>query len=425
MIDTDVKLSAVKGMPDILPAQIAVWQFLEKTIRALLMNYAYKEIRTPIFERTQLFARSIGEVTDIVEKEMYTFLDRNDESITIRPEGTAGCVRACIEHSLLRNQQQQKLWYLGPMCRYERPQKGRFRQFTQLGVEAFNLYGPDIEAEQISLCYRLWRLLGVDHLIILQINSIGNLASRDKYKQVLVEYFNANIAQLDEDSQRRLHTNPLRVLDSKNPEMQDLLAKAPVLLDYLDVESLQHFQELQQYLQDLGIKFAINPRLVRGLDYYNRTVYEWVTDQLGSQSAVCAGGRYDNLVANLGGPDAPGVGFAIGLERLILLLEVAQRQFVDNLDGYLLCVGVEAESKRLFIAERLRDLLPNFSLQTHMGSGSFGSLLKKADKSGAKVALIVGDEEIANSSISIKFLRQDLAQQTVLLDDVQQVLGDI
>lgn len=419
------KLSSVKGMPDVLPNQTGIWQHLEATIRELMYNYAYEEIRMPLLEYTKLFSRSIGEITDIVEKEMYTFLDRNDESITLRPEGTAGCVRACIEHSLLRNQQQQRLWYMGPMCRYERPQKGRLRQFTQLGVEAFNLPGPDIDVELLALCARLWKMLGVEQLVTLQINSIGDLQSRNKYKEQLVEYFTARIDQLDDDSKRRLQSNPLRILDSKNPDMQQVIIDAPILLDCIDDASKEHFSQLQLALTELGIDFTVNPRLVRGLDYYNRTVFEWVTDRLGSQSAVCAGGRYDNLVAMLGGPEAHGVGFAIGLERLILLLEVAGINTEKSIDGYLMCVGAEAEDSRLLIAERLRNLLPHFALQTNMGGGSFGGLFKKADKSGAKVALIVGEEEMANDTISIKFLRSDKPQQTIAIEQIQAILGDI
>ncbi len=421
----DPKITAVKGMPDVLPEQTPAWQHLEALVRHLMSSYAYAEIRMPLLERTNLFARSIGEVTDIVEKEMYTFLDRNDESITLRPEGTAGCVRACIEHTLLRNQQQQRLWYMGPMCRYERPQKGRFRQFTQLGVEAFNLPGPDIDAELLSMCARLWKSLGVDHLLTLQINSIGDLDSRNKYKQQLLQYFTENYAQLDEDSQRRLTSNPLRILDSKNPEMQTLIANAPLLLDFIDSESKEHFTQLQALLDELQIAYTINPRLVRGLDYYNRTVFEWVTDKLGAQSAVCAGGRYDNLVTMLGGPQANGVGFAMGLERILLLLEVSGFSFKPKIDGYLLCTGDAAEQKRLLIAETVRNQLPNFALQTGLGVGSFSNLFKKADKSGARVALIVGEDEIKNNAISIKFLRDDRPQQTVKITEISKILGEI
>ncbi|HSX19769.1 MAG TPA: histidine--tRNA ligase, partial [Gammaproteobacteria bacterium] len=371
------------------------------------------------------FARSIGEVTDIVEKEMYTFLDRNDESITVRPEGTAGVVRACVEHALLRNQQQQRVWYMGPMCRYERPQKGRFRQFTQLGVEAFNLPGPDIDVELLAMCARLWKMLRVDHLITLQINSIGDLQSRNNYKQDLLVYLNKHVNHLDEDSKRRLHSNPLRILDSKNPDMQTLIANAPILLDYIDDEAKQHFAQLQVELTELGIDFTINPRLVRGLDYYNRTVFEWVTDKLGSQSAVCAGGRYDTLVETLGGPSVPAVGFAMGLERILLLLEAANLEFTNTVDGFLMCIGEEAERARLLAAERIRNLVPNFSLLTSMGSGNFSNLFKKADKSGAKVALIIGADEVANDTVSIKFLRSDRPQQTIALEEIHTILGDI
>lgn len=425
MSETISKLLAVKGMQDVLPEQIAPWQHLEAAIRSIMHNYAYEEIRMPILERTPLFKRSIGEVTDIVEKEMYTFADQNGESLSLRPEGTAGCVRAGIEHSLFRNQQQQKLWYLGPMYRYERPQKGRYRQFTQFGVEAFNLSGPDVDAEQLALCARLWKMLRIDHFVTLQINSIGNMQSRNVYKQKLVAYFQDNIESLDEDSKRRLNSNPMRILDSKNPDMQQLLSNAPVLLDYIDSESRQHFEELQRILTTLDIKFTVNPRIVRGLDYYNRTVFEWVTDKLGSQSAVCAGGRYDSLVEMLGGPNTQGVGFAIGLERVLLLLEVAQQNITNNIDGYLICIGESAHAKRLTIAEQIRNQLPNFCLFTNMGTGSFTSLFKKADKIGSKVALIVGDDEIANNTVSVKFLRNDRPQSQVTIDQIHTILGDI
>jgi histidyl-tRNA synthetase len=426
MNESIAKIVAVKGMSDILPTQVAVWQHVERVIRQLMQAYAYEEIRTPILERTQLFKRSIGEVTDIVEKEMFSFADQNGDGLTLRPEGTAGCVRSGIEHSLFRNQQQQKLWYLGPMFRYERPQKGRYRQFTQLGVEAFNLPGPDIDAEQLALCARLWNILKIDDCVSLQINSIGDLQSRNAYKQQLITYFNDNAQKLDEDSKRRLTSNPLRILDSKNPDMQQLINDAPVLLDYIDNESLEHFKELQQILTQLGINFTINPRIVRGLDYYNRTVFEWVTDKLGSQSAVCAGGRYDNLVSMLGGQSSNGVGFAIGLERIILLLEMAQQNITNSIDGYLMCIGTAAEASRLLIAERIRNQLPNFSLFTNMSTGSsFVNLFKKADKSGAKVALVVGDEEISNNTIGIKFLLSDRPQVTVALNQIHTILGDI
>lgn len=426
MNEIRAKVMAVKGMSDVLPTQIATWQYLENIIRKLMHSYTYEEIRMPIVERTQLFSRSVGEVTDIVEKEMYSFDDRNSDSLTLRPEGTAGCVRAGIEHALFRNQQQQKLWYLGPMFRYEKPQKGRYRQFMQLGVEAFNLPGPDIDAEQLALSARLWQMLNIDKNVELQLNSIGDLQSRAAYKKQLVTYFNDNLQQLDADSLRRLTTNPMRILDSKNADMQQLISSAPILLDYIDAQSAEHFQELQQILTMLGIKFTINPRIVRGLDYYNRTVFEWVTDQLGSQSAICAGGRYDSLVETLGGPSTNSVGFAMGLERIILLLEATQQKVDDNLDGYLLCIGEAAEKKRLLIAEQIRSQLPDFGLLTNMGTGgSFASLFKKADKSGAKVALIVGDTEIINNTIGIKYLRSDKPQQTVSMDQIKAILGEI
>lgn len=421
----DQKLIAVKGMPDVLPDQTPAWQFVERSIRELMQNYGYHEIRTPVVERTQLFKRSIGEVTDIVEKEMFTFPDQNDESLTLRPEGTAGCVRACIEHSLLRNQQQQKLWYVGSMFRYERPQKGRYRQFMQLGVEAFNYAGPDIDAEQLALCARLWEKLGISHLVSLQINSLGDTQSRAAYKTKLIEYFSANIDKLDDDSKRRLHSNPMRILDSKNPDMQDLIAGAPLLLDHIDDASKEHFVGLQKELTALGIKYTINPRIVRGLDYYNRTVFEWVTDQLGAQSAVCAGGRYDGLVGMLQGPDTTAVGFAMGIERALLLVQMVQPEIAQQLDCYLICVGETAEAQRLVIAERIRNEIPNMSINTYIGTGSLGNLFKKANKSGAKFALIIGDDEVANGTVSIKSLRADLPQQTVAITAIKNVLGDL
>lgn len=425
MVEAMEKITAVKGMPDILPEQITMWQHLELVIRQLMRVYSVSEIRTPLLERTQLFKRSIGEVTDIVEKEMFTFADQNSDSLTLRPEGTASCVRACIEHSLFRNQQQHKLWYMGPMYRYERPQKGRYRQFYQLGVEAYNFPGPDVDAEQIALCARLWQQLGISSMLSLQINSLGNNQSRSLYKQKLIEYFTAHIEQLDEDSKRRLTSNPLRILDSKNPELQQLINQAPVLIDYIDPESKQHFLALQQQLTLLDIKFTVNTRLVRGLDYYNRTVYEWVTDKLGAQAAVCAGGRYDNLVTTLNGPETAAVGFALGLERVLLLLEIAQQKIENSIDGYLICTGERAIEQRLKIAEQLRNLLPNFSLSTCLGAGSFAGLFKKADKSGAKVALIIGDDELANGTIGVKFLRIEKPQLTISMEEVTTVLGDI
>lgn len=425
MAETFAQLTSVKGMSDVLPDQSIAWQFLEKCIKEVLQSYDYIEIRTPVLERTPLFKRSIGEVTDIVEKEMFSFADQNGESLTLRPEGTAGCVRACIEHSLLRNQQQQRLWYMGPMFRYEKPQKGRYRQFSQLGVEAFNFAGPDIDVEQLALCARLWRKLGIQDLVHLQINSLGDAKCRHTYRIKLIEYFNANINLLDEDSKRRLNSNPLRILDSKNPDMQDLIAAAPLLLDSLDPESKAHFEGLQRELKALGIAFTVNPRIVRGLDYYNRTVYEWVTDKLGSQSAVCAGGRYDTLVEMLDGPSTPAVGFALGLERALLLVAMVQQNLANKLDCYLICVGENAEQQRLLIAEQLRDKLPHLTINTHVGKGSLGNLFKKADKSGAKVALIIGDDEVANKTVGIKYLRANLPQQTVAMDAIGSVLGDL
>ncbi len=424
-MSTANKLQAIKGMPDILPDAISSWQHVESVIRGIMHSYTYSEIRMPTLEKTSLFSRSIGEVTDIVEKEMYTFLDRNDESLTMRPEGTAGCVRACIEHAMLRNQQQQKLWYMGSMYRYERPQKGRLRQFNQLGVEAFNFIGPEIEAELLRISAQLWEQLGIAGDVRLEINCLGELASRNIYKEQLVEYLQENITKLDEDSKRRLGTNPLRILDSKNPDMQELIAKAPVLLDFIDDKSKNNFLQLQEILNLLGIEYIVNPRLVRGLDYYNGTVFEWTSDKLGAQSAVCAGGRYDNLVTMLGGPDSSAVGFAIGLERLLLLLEPETISYTNAPDCYLICLGERAGQQALRIADVLRKKMPQLAFHQHMGSGNFSNVLKKADKIGAKVALVIGDDEIANDTVTVKFLRGAGKQVTVKIGEIKEVLREI
>lgn len=411
-------IKGIKGMPDILPEETLAWQYLEKTLRELMSSYAYNEMRSPILESTQLFKRSIGDVTDIVEKEMYSFDDRNGDSVTLRPEGTAGCVRACIEHTLLRNNQQQRLWYMGPMYRYERPQKGRYRQFHQLGVEAFNFADPEIEAEQLALTARLWKKLGIKDIVKLEINSLGDLPSRNAYRDQLVAYFKDNESKLDADSKRRLETNPLRILDSKNPDLQNLISNAPVLLDHIDRESRRHFDNLQQLLQTLGIEYTINPRIVRGLDYYNRTVYEWVSDHLGSQSAVCSGGRFDNLVESLGGPASTATGFAIGLERLLILLHNTNKipNNNDN-EAVLICMGSAANNQSTLIAEKLRDALPSISLRTYFGSGSLSKLLQKANKSGAAKAYIIGDDELAAGTVTVKNLLNNEPQQTLTLSN--------
>ncbi len=399
-------IQAIRGMNDILPEQTPYWHHLENVWREILPAYGYREIRLPILEKTELFKRSIGEVTDIVEKEMYTFTDRNGDSLTLRPEGTAGCVRAGIEHGLLYNQI-QRLWYQGPMFRHERPQKGRYRQFHQLGVEAFGMAGPDIDAELILMSARIFKRIGLADTTVLHINSLGSSESRTRYRKLLVSYFSDHLDDLDEDSRRRLHSNPLRILDSKNPAMQTLVEKAPRLSEHLDKESREHFQQLLAYLDDAGVSYQVNPRLVRGLDYYSKTVFEWVTDQLGAQGTVCAGGRFDSLVSQLGGKATPAAGFAIGMERLVALLMEAEQQQIKVAvpQVYMVIVGEAAEQQGIQIAEQLRSALPELRLQLNCGGGSFKSQLKRADKSGAELALILGENELAQNSITVKPLR--------------------
>ncbi|VAW67576.1 Histidyl-tRNA synthetase, partial [hydrothermal vent metagenome] len=398
------KINCIRGMHDILPAQTPLWQFFESRVRTLLQNYAYSEIRMPLVESTDLFCRSIGEVTDIVEKEMYTFEDRNGDSLTLRPEGTASCVRAGIQHGLFHNQQ-QRLWYMGPMFRHERPQKGRYRQFHQVGVETYAMSGPDIDAELILLTARLWKQLGLEN-IRLEINTLGSAESRRTYRDVLLAYLNKHIDILDEDSLRRLESNPLRILDSKNPAMQSMIDAAPSLLDHLDEESSLHFSQLTAILDNAGIKYVINTRLVRGLDYYCKTVFEWVTDALGAQGTVCAGGRYDGLVEQLGGRATPAAGFAMGVERLLLLLEDAGQQVDNAADIFVILQGDKAQLEGLSIVEAMRNELPDICVQTNCGGGSFKSQMKKADKSAAKIALILGEDEMLNGLVGIKFLRE-------------------
>ena len=419
-------LQAIRGMNDILPEQTPAWRYLESTLVSLLDGYGYKEIRLPIVEYTELFARGIGEGTDVVDKEMYTFLDRNEESLTLRPEGTAGCVRAVLEHGLAGGGQVQKLWYAGPMFRYEKPQKGRYRQFHQVGVEAFNLPGPDVDAELIVLTWRLWKQLGLADAVTLQLNSLGSSEARAAYRDALVAYLQERFDQLDEDSQRRLTTNPLRILDSKNEATQAVLVGAPTLGDYLDEESRLHFEGVKARLDAAGIRYQINHKLVRGLDYYNRTVFEWVTDKLGAQGTVCAGGRYDGLVSMLGGKATPGVGFAMGVERLVLLLETLELLPADlnrAADVYICAFGEAAELAALTLAERLRDEVPGLRLLLNTGGGSFKSQFKKADKSGARYALILGDDELAARVVGCKPLRDDSEQQSVAWDALAEHLA--
>jgi len=419
------KIQAIRGMNDILPAQSPVWQYLEGTVKELLASYGYDEIRMPIVEQTALFKHSIGEVTDIVEKEMYTFDDRNGDSLTLRPEGTASCVRACEEHGLLYNQT-QRLWYTGPMFRHERPQKGRYRQFYQIGVETFGIASADIDAEVILMTARLWQQLGLTDAVTLQLNTLGSNEARANYRDALVSYLSERKDQLDEDSQRRLETNPLRVLDSKDQNTQALLADAPQLHDYLDDESREHFALLRSILDAAGVKYEINQRLVRGLDYYCKTVFEWVTDQLGSQGTVCAGGRYDGLVEQLGGKPTPAVGFAMGVERLILLLETLElipAEVLQTIDVYICPVGEGSAQVALLLADRLRDEHSWLRIQTHCGGGSFKSQMKKADKSGAHLALLLGEDEIANGTVTVKDLRGEGGQQTLALNDVGEWLA--
>ena len=418
------KIQAIRGMNDLLPEQSVRWQYLEKTVADCVASYGYQEIRFPIVESTDLFKRSIGEVTDIVEKEMYTFDDRNGDSITLRPEGTASCVRACEQHGLLYNQT-QRLWYTGPMFRYERPQKGRLRQFHQIGVEAYGMPGPDIDAELLLLTASLWRQLGILDALTLEINSLGSNAARESYKAALVDYLSERKDQIDEDSQRRLDSNPLRILDSKNPDTQKLLDAAPSLSDYLDDESRTHFEQVQRLLTEAGVPFKVNPRLVRGLDYYSKTVFEWVTDKLGAQGTVCAGGRYDGLIEQLGGKPNTAVGFAMGVERLILLLEALDKfpaSLPNAADIYIVAASNDvnaAQCAAANMAERVRAELPGCRVVNHCGGGSFKSQLKKADRSGAAFALILGDQELEQAKVLMKPLRGQGEQQ--LLDQAELV----
>ena len=411
-------------MHDILPVDMPAWNQLEDSYRTLAESYGYQQIRTPIVERSALFSRSIGEVTDIVEKEMYSFTDRNGDSLSLRPENTAGVVRAGLEHGLL-NEQQHRLWYCGPMFRHERPQKGRYRQFYQLGAETFGIAGADIEAELIFLAARFWKRLGLDH-IELQINSLGSSECRKQFKQILVDYFRDNFASLDADSQRRLETNPLRILDSKNPDIQSVINSAPRLSDSLDQQSVDHFSELTDILDYQGISYEVNPRLVRGLDYYSHTVFEWVTDTLGAQGTVCGGGRYDGLVEQLGGRANHAAGFSMGCERLVSMLTDQNRvQDIKSCDVYLLMRGAQTVRVAHRLAESLRDQMPQLSMLVHAGGGSFKSQMRKADKSGARIALILGETEIEAKTVAVKLLREDSQQIEIAQDDLAVSLANM
>lgn len=419
-------IQAIRGMNDCLPEISGTWQKVESVLRQVVANYGYQEIRTPIVESTDLFKRSIGEVTDIVEKEMYTFEDRNGDSLTLRPEGTASCVRAGNEHGLLYNQQ-QRLWYMGPMFRHERPQKGRYRQFHQFGVETYGMDGPDIDLEVILLSARLWKAFGIEQHVKLEINTLGSNEARAAYRDTLVAFLKERADQLDEDSLRRLETNPLRVLDSKNPDVQAAIADAPALIDHLDEESKVHFDTLCNRLTQAGIEFEVNPRLVRGLDYYNRTVFEWVTDSLGAQGTVCAGGRYDGLVEQLGGKATPAVGFAMGIERLVLLLTTLTEEGQDtsSADVYVTAMGDDAQSYAIEVAEHLRNALPTVRIMMHCGGGNFKKQLKRADKTGASLALLLGSDEMQSRVVGIKPLRDGQEQITASFDTLVEKVSEM
>lgn len=420
------QIQAIRGMNDCLPEQTPVWQMLETTLRRVVSSYGYSEIRMPIVEMTNLFQRAIGEVTDVVEKEMYTFNDRNGDSLTLRPEGTAGCVRACIEHGLVYNQE-RRLWYVGPMFRHERPQKGRYRQFHQFGVEVFGLNGPDIDAELIMLTARLWRELGIEQFTTLQLNTLGSSAERAAYRDALVVFLEQHKESLDEESKRRMYSNPLRVLDTKSPQVQEILQHAPTLTDYFGEETKAHFNGLKALLDAAGIAYQVNERLVRGLDYYNYAVFEWVTESLGAQGTICGGGRYDGLVEQLGGQATPAVGFAMGLERLTLMLETLEK--INNLpatvDVYICMAGEGALTAGLLLAEQLRSERPQLRIMTHCGGGNFKKQMKRADKVAARIALILGETEVAEQKVTVKFLRDQVEQQTIAVTALLPILDQL
>ncbi|QIW16577.1 histidine--tRNA ligase [Pasteurellaceae bacterium RH1A] len=412
-------IQAIRGMNDLAPTESPLWQWVEGQIRDTLASYGYSEMRSPILEATNLFARGVGEATDIVEKEMFTFKDRDDESLTLRPEGTAGCVRAAIEHGWIYNNE-QRMWYMGPMFRYERPQKGRYRQFHQCGVEVFGIANPEADAELILLTARLWEKLGIRQHVSLQLNSIGGLETRIKYREALVAFLQDHLDILDEDCKRRLDTNPMRILDTKNEKIQEVLNHAPKLHDFLDEEAKAHFEQLCHILDQMGIAYEVNQKLVRGLDYYNKTVFEWVTTALGSQGTVCGGGRYDGLVAQLGGHASPGVGFAMGIERLVLLVqEVNQSLSLPNpVDIYVVYAGEGTNIAAFGLAEKLRSALPNLRTMLHCSGGNFKKQFKRADKSGAKIALVLGESEVADQTVVVKDLFGETEQVTVKQADL-------
>jgi len=417
------KINAIRGMNDLVGDASVAYDYLMATAEAVLKQYGFQSIRLPLVEKTELFARSIGEVTDIVEKEMYTFADRNGDSLTLRPEGTAGCVRAVIENGLTHNQI-QKLYYAGPMFRHERPQKGRYRQFNQIGVEVFGLETVDADAELIAMTARLWESLGLTGLV-LQINSLGSQQARQAYRVLLVDYLEGHQAHLDEDSLRRLKTNPLRILDSKNPDMAEIIAGAPKLIEHLDDVSKQHYEDLKAHLEDLGILYEENPNLVRGLDYYNRTVFEWVTTELGAQGTVCAGGRYDGLVEQIGGKPTPAVGFAMGMERLaVLLMDKGLIPTVAAADIYMVLAGEATKRPGLVISEQIRENFPQLKVQMKCGGGSFKSQFKKADKSGAQLALVLGEDEVAQQQLVVKYLRENREQLVINWSDLTAHLAN-
>jgi histidyl-tRNA synthetase len=414
---SNAKLAAVRGMNDVLPADIGAWQHLEKVTRELFAAYGFEELRVPVVEHTALFKRAIGEYTDIVEKEMYTFTDSGGDSLTLRPEATAGVVRAVIENGLLRGAR-LKLWTSGPMFRHERPQKGRYRQFHQVDVECFGFPGPDVDAEIIAMSARLWKLLGIGR-VKLKINSLGTPGSRRAYREKLVAYFEQHLDVLDEDSRRRLKGNPLRILDSKNPAMQAVVSGAPLITDHLDPESREHFEGLTAMLTGMGVEYVIDPRLVRGLDYYSRTVFEWITDALGAQDAVCSGGRYDGLIPMLGGEPTPGIGFAMGVERVVeLIRQAGTLPPPATPDVYVIAAGERATRAGLALVERLRDALPAVTFHTNLGGGNFKAQFRRADRSGARLALILGDDEMERGVVAVKPLRREGAQAEVPLAEL-------
>ncbi len=418
-------IQAIRGMNDSSPTDTPLWQWIENKVRQVLASYGYSEVRMPIVESTPLFARAIGEVTDVVSKEMYTFWD-NDEQLTLRPEGTAGCVRAAVEHGWIYNNE-QRLWYIGPMFRHERPQKGRYRQFHQAGVEIFGIANPEIDAELILLTARLWKELGIDQYVTLQLNSIGSLDARQNYRSALVDFLQNHLDLMSDEEKDRLEKNPLRILDTKNQALQDMLNNAPKLLDYLDDESREHFAQLCTLLDEMGIQYEINPKLVRGLDYYNKTVFEWVTTALGAQGTVCGGGRYDGLVEQLGGHATPSVGFAMGLERLVLLVQEVNKSIPvqSAVDIYLVFAGEGTTLAAFKIAEKLRSELPHLRIMTHCSGGKFQKQFKRADKVGARLAIVIGESEVQSNQVMVKDLLGNTDQQAVAVDELVAYLTQV